>query len=181
MPKQENHIEKYPIHNPEDESNGMELVDKDEEKQSKLQPGEFKYTSFEDWLKQANTFSGKHDFKFKDNGEQVDENTYPQGSSFGGSRTGVARKSSYKQPGQGKTTTGSEGSMRDAGYSNPFEALDIQAVKEQLNPDIINKLEQIGDIIDMEVNEIIQAAINESSKKGMTASEMIDRLITMYL
>jgi len=181
MSDKEKHIENYPIHDPEDESQGMKLVDKEKEKTANLKPGEYKYVSFEDWLKQANTFAGKHDFKFNDDGSQVDESSYPQGSSFGGSRTGSAKRSSYMQPGRGKTTTGSEGSMKSAGFSNPFEDLDVQSIKEQLGPDIVSKLEQISDIIDMDVNEIIKGAMNESGKRRMTVQEMLERLINMYL
>jgi len=32
MSEKEKHIEKYPIHNPDDESQGMELIDKEEGK-----------------------------------------------------------------------------------------------------------------------------------------------------
>ena len=72
MDKDKN-IENYPIHNPdEDESSGMNLVDKEKQEGGTLKPGEFKYTSFEDWLKTANTFSGKHEFEFNDDGSQVD-------------------------------------------------------------------------------------------------------------
>ena len=73
MPKDKN-IENYPIHNPdEDESNGMDLVDKEKPEGGTLKPGEFKYVSFEDWLKTANKFSGNHDLKFNDDGSQVEK------------------------------------------------------------------------------------------------------------
>lgn len=182
MSEKEKNIEKYPIHNPDDESQGMELINKEEKKKGPgTRPGEFKYVSFEDWLKVANTFSGKHEFKFDDDGKQVEESLTPQGSYFGGPISGLAKKSSYKQPGQGKTTIGGEGSMKAAGSINPLEALDIQAIKEQLDPGKLAKLERIAEIIDMDVDEIIKGAISGSTKKGMTVNEMLDLLIDMYL
>jgi len=182
MDKKNKNIETYPIHNPdEDESQGMKLVDKKEQKGSTLKPGEYKYVSFEDWLKVANSFSGKHNFKFNDEGEQVDESSFPQGSFFGGRRTGMAKKSSYMQPGQGKITTGSEGSMKAAGSINPLDALDVLAVKEQLPPDKIAKLEQVSEIINMDVDEIIKGAIDGAIIKNMSATEMLGLLIKMYL
>lgn len=174
--------EDYPVLDTDDESSGMDLVNKDTETKSNAKPGELRYFPFKDWLKQANSFSGKHNFKFKDNGEQVDEaSVFPQGSSFGGRRTGMAKKSSFMQPGQGKQTIGSEGSMKDAGSINPLEALDIKAVKEQLGTKMLSKLEQVADIINIDVDEIIQGAISGSSKKNIPVTDMINQLVNMYI
>lgn len=175
----EKHIEKYPIHNPDDESSGMDLVDKEEGKKQNTKPGEFTFFPFEDWLKQANSFSGKHDFKFNDKGEQVDENMYPQGSSFGRHSIGMTRNTS---PYQLDRTMGSEKSgMRSARPINPLEALDIKAVKERLPAEKISKLEKISDIIGMNIDDIIKGAIDDAPGKKMSVSEMIDKLIIMYL
>ncbi len=137
-----------------------------------------KYYSFNDWLKKNNSFLYKHEFNEDQNNES---SVFPKGSSFGGRKTGMARKSSFMQSSKGKKTIGSQGSMKDSGSVDPLESLDIQSVKEKLDLNVLSKLERVSDIIDMDIDEIIQGAISGSVKKGISVTQMIDKLISMYL
>ena len=65
-------ITDYPIHNPDDESSGMDLVKKIRDKRKPRDPGDYDFFSFKDWLKKANTFQGKKYFKFDKDGIQED-------------------------------------------------------------------------------------------------------------
>ncbi len=81
MDKKEKSIITYPIHDPDDESSGMDLIDKKEQgKKSKVgDAGKYKWVSFSSFMKDQNTFAGTHNFK-----EELE-----------------ALEASYKQPSQG--------------------------------------------------------------------------------
>jgi len=174
MAKKEKSIRTYPIHNPDDESSGMDLIDKKEqgEKSKTGHAGQYKWVSFEDFMKDQNSFAGTHNFK-----EEL--GTIPD---VGGGRptfvTGsgaAARKSSYMQPTQGKTTMGSQGSMDAAFAKDPTEKMDINIFIERLTPEQVQLLKIYADQLDSRPEELARLAID----KDMTIHQLFKQIEKM--
>lgn len=143
MSKKEKTIRNYPTISPEDESSGMNLKNNDSKKRKIKEPGEYSFHSFKDFLKKQNT--------------SIKEN--------------LAQKTSWKQPGMGKQTLGSEYSSNNAYKEDPIHNLDTDVLDKMLSREDKNILTKISKNYDMTYDEIL----NFIASKDITLEDFLSR------
>lgn len=156
MPKKPISIDDYPIHNPDDESSGMDLIPEPERDLKAAHPSGQKMISFADYMKQANQNSLKKTGFLKD-AEKMEENTAGSPSTASGGHH--AKKTSYMQPQSGKRTIGSQGSSDAAFDKDPRMGIDVQMFKDKLSDSDVEAIEAFADKNGLEIDEVIQLAV----------------------
>ena len=168
MAKKEKTIRTYPVHNPDDESSGMDLIVREKaccpEKKGESKPGhagQYKWVSFQDFMKDQNAFAGDHNFK---EGMETIPNVGGGMPTFATGSGRAARKSSWKQPTSGKTTMGSQGSMDAAFSEDPTAKMDVNVMMSRLTPDQTILLKTYADQLDSRPEELVQLAISKDMR-----------------
>lgn len=120
----------------------------------------FKKLSFKDFMKKYR----KDKKKERNIKEYID---YPKGSSWSSKPAGsnIARKYSYKQPGSGKISIGSQFSSDSAFKKDPSFSIDVKDFKNSLNIQEKQKLENICDNLDISEDDAINIAIKNNWNK----------------
>lgn len=168
MKDDKHNVEDYPVVDPSDDSSGMDLHPKNPEKRKKETT---KLVSFKDYMKQQNTTEFKN--------HNIEE-SYPKGSSWSsgvGNKTGasLAKKSSYKQPGQGKQTIGSEFSQSSAYETDPYAEMDANLEIDKLPDEVFNSLKKHSKKLGTDVKSLVKMA----HSKSMSMEDFIQALDNM--
>ncbi len=167
--KERDDVLDYPIHNPDDESNGMELIDKEKAGKKANKPSKVQWVSFTDYLKQANQQNLDNNDREQSSDDEkkkkVSEakSSSPSPSAYGGIGGRSSRKTSWQQPSSGKKTIGSQSSEKSAYGEDPRASLDVKMYKEKMTSkqmlDLENWLKEKSNG-EVSVNTIISKAID---------------------
>ncbi len=174
------YLEDYPIHDPDDESNGMNLIKKNYIYNKNNYDMEdilkFKKLNFKSFMKKYTKDDKKNNRKYRIIKESSD---YPKGSSWSTKPSGsnLSRKSSYQQPGSGKTTFGSHYSLNSAFKKDRSLLPDINDLRNSLTSKEKEKLEYICDILNVSENDILYLAVKNGWDKETMFSVYLASII----